>query len=158
MPVPDAGRPAPDLDARCIVVAVIALDARRGHPGGACLVCIALPERTLADRVIEAEAVVLARPDPARPFAFAPIAALKGDAAGPAIPGLVDSATRRRLAADPEATVLFAHDADGWTRLADAAPALRATVETILAAAPAWDAAADPAARFAFFAERHDHA
>jgi hypothetical protein len=137
-----------------LLAAALALVA---GPAAACLVCIALPERTLADRVIEAEAVVLARPDPARPFAFAPVAALKGDAARPAIPGLVDSATRRRLAADPEAAVLFARDADGWTRLADATPELRADVETILAAAPAWDAEADHAARFAFFAERHDH-
>jgi hypothetical protein len=137
-----------------LLAAALALAA---GPAAACLVCIALPERTLADQVIEAEAVVLARPDPARPFAFAPVAALKGDAAGPAIPGLVDSATRRRLAADPEAAVLFARDADGWTRLADATPDLRATVETILAAASAWDAEADHAARFAFFAERHDH-
>jgi hypothetical protein len=126
-------------------------------PAAACLVCITLPERTLADRVIEAETVVLARPDPVRPFAFAPVAALKGDAAEPPIPGLVDSATRRRLAADPDAAVLFARDADGWSRLADATPQLRATVETILAAAPAWEAETELAARFAFFAARHDH-
>jgi hypothetical protein len=82
---------------------------------------------------------------------------LKGDAAAPPIPGLVDSATRRRLAADSEAAMLFARDADGWTRLANVTPDLRATVEMILAAAPAWDAEPDHTARFAFFAERHDH-
>jgi hypothetical protein len=34
----------------------------------ACLVCINLPERTIADRVIEAETVVPARGNPDRPF------------------------------------------------------------------------------------------
>lgn len=143
---------------RRIVLPAAALFALAAEPAAACLVCIALPERTVADQVIEAQTAVLAREDPEKPFAFAPVVAVKGDAAGPAIPGLVDSATRRRLAADPEAAVLFARDADGWTRLADATPELRVTVETILAAAPAWDAEADHASRFVFFAARHDHA
>ena len=126
-------------------------------PAAACLVCIALPERTLADRVLGAEDVVLARPDPYQPFAFAPVATLKGGAAEAPIPGLVDSQTRRRLAADPGAGVLFARDADGWTRLADTTPELLATVTAILDAAEEWDAETDHAARFAFFAARHDH-
>ena len=126
-------------------------------PAAACLVCIEVPEHTLADRVLGATDVVLARPDPDQPFTFAPVATLKGDGAGSPISQLVDSQTRRHLDADPDASVLFARDADGWTRLADATPQLRATVAAILDAAEAWDAEADHAARFAFFAARHDH-
>ena len=69
----------------------------------ACLVCITLPERTIADRVIEAETVVLAREDPARPFSYAPVEPLKGDVSADPIPFLVDSTMRRRLAADRDA-------------------------------------------------------
>jgi hypothetical protein len=125
-------------------------------PAAACLVCIDLPERTTADRLVEAEVVALAREDPDRPFTYAPVALLRG-ADPPPIPLLVDSATRRRLAAAPSDAVVMAYEAeDGWTQLAYADPPMRQTVEAILAAAPGW-AREGPAARFAFFAERHDH-
>jgi hypothetical protein len=124
----------------------------------ACLVCIELPERTITDRVLAAETVVLARNNPDRPFAFAPVETLNGDAAGEVIPGLVDSQTRRRLAADPDVAVLFARDADGWARLSDVTPQFRMVLSDILAAADAWDAGASHTARFAFFAALHDHA
>ena len=127
-------------------------------PAAACLVCFELPERTIADRVIEADAVVLAREDPGRPFSYAPIATLKGASAGLPIASLVDSTTRRRLAADPGAAVLFARDAEGWSRLADADAEMGEMTRAILAAAPAWDTEADHALRFAFFADRHDAA
>lgn len=126
-------------------------------PAAACLVCISLPERTIADRLVEAEVVVLAREDPARPFTYAPSTLLRGDDPKP-IPFLVDSTTRRRLAAAPGDAVLMAYEADtGWTQLAYADPEMRAMAAEILSAAPAW-ARDGGAARFAYFAERHDAA
>jgi hypothetical protein len=139
-----------------LLACVAALVLAAGQ-AAACLVCIALPERTIADRMIDAGTLVLAREDPGRPFAFAPTATLKGAAEGLPIPFLVDSATRRRLAADPGAAVLFARDAEGWTRLADADAEVVEMTRAILAAATEWDAEDDHAARFAFFADRHDH-
>jgi hypothetical protein len=141
-----------------VVVAVLAAMVFAPTPAVACLVCITVPQRTLADAVIEADAVVLAREDATRPFAYAPVAILKGNEPITAIPSLVDSTTRRRLAADPDAAVLFAHDGAGWTRLGHAGPDARRMIEAILAAAPAWDRDPDHAGRFAFFAARHDHA
>jgi hypothetical protein len=124
----------------------------------ACLVCITLPERTIADRVIEAETVVLAREDPARPFSYAPVEPLKGDVSADPIPFLVDSTMRRRLTADRDATVLFVREAESWVQLAYVDAPVRAMLDQILAAAPAWEAEPDHAQRFTFFADLHDHA
>jgi hypothetical protein len=126
-------------------------------PVFACLVCITLPERTIADRVIEAETVVLAREDPARPFSYVPVEPLKGHVSAAPIPFLVDSTTRRRLAADGDASVLFVREAESWVQLAYVDAPVRAMLAQILAAAPAWDAEPDHAQRFTFFANLHDH-
>lgn len=123
----------------------------------ACLVCITLPERTIADRVIEAETVVLARENPARPFTYVPVEQLRGEASPEAIPFLVDSSMRRRLAADPDAAVLFVRERESWVQLASVDKSVRAVLDHILEAAPFWDAEPDHGERFAFFAELHDH-
>jgi hypothetical protein len=41
-----------------------------GGPAAACAVCFDKPEATLADRLLQAEAVAIAREDPALPFRF----------------------------------------------------------------------------------------
>ena len=48
--------------------AVVAFVLIAAGPAHACLVCIPMPERTLADHVVEAAAVALARNDPDDPF------------------------------------------------------------------------------------------
>ena len=107
--------------------------------------------------MIEAETVVLARENPDRPFSYVPVEALKGVAAEEPIPFLVDSTMRRRLAADGDAAVLFIREADRWVQLAYVNAPVRAMVDDILAAAPAWAVDPDQGERFAFFAELHDH-
>ena len=128
-----------------LAAALIAL----GGAAASCPVCIDKPEATLADRLLGAETVVIAREDPAQPFRFAPVAALKGGAVAAPIPHLLDSATRRRLAARPEDGVLLAFDSKGWRRAGYADAAWRETAAAILAQGPAWRD--DPDARFAFF-------
>ncbi len=125
----------------------------------ACPVCIDLPEATLAERLLRAEAIVIAREDPARPFRYAPVAALKGDAAGPPIPLLLDSATRRRLSLRPEDGVLMLRDRSGaWAHGGYGDAAWRAAAAAILGEGPSWRD--DPAARFAYFETllRHEDA
>jgi len=116
-----------------ILVAAVMLVA---GPAAACLACITLPEKTITDRLLEADVVALAREDPARPFSYAPVVLLRGDTLRP-IPFLVDSTTRRRLAAEPGDAVLMAHaPEDGWTQLAYAGPQVRQMAEEVLAASP----------------------
>lgn len=124
-------------------------------PALACPVCIDKPEATLAERLLRAEAVVIAREDPARPYHFAPAETLRGDAGAVPIPLLLDSATRRRLAARPGEGVLFVRTGDAWTRAGYADAAWRETAATILAEGHDWDQ--DRAARFAFFEALLDH-
>jgi hypothetical protein len=81
---------------------------------------------------------------------------LRGDAPPP-IPFLVDSAPRRRFAAEPGDAVLMAHaPEEGWAQLAYAGPQVRRMADEILAAAAVWERD-DGTARFAYFADRHDH-
>ena len=139
-------------------------------PALACVVCITAPEKTIADRILESETVVLAREDPSKPFAFAPVIVLKGSADGAPIPFLVDSTTQRRLGAASEDAVLFARTRRSpaqpftqakpepeWLRLAYADAEYRALVNRILALKDSWRADRTGRARFAFFEALHDH-
>jgi len=118
-------------------------------PVRACPVCIERPEATLAERLLKADAVVVAREDPARPFHFAPVAALKGTAGVAPIPLFVDSTTRRLLAARPDDGVLLLRDGDVWSRAGYANATWRRTAAVILEEGPSWSD--DAEARFAFF-------
>jgi len=118
-------------------------------PAAACPVCMDKPEVTLADRLLRADAVVIAREDPARPFHYAPVATLRGEAGAVPIPLLLDSATRRRLDARPDDGVLFVRNREDWSRAGYADAAWRELAAAILDEGPGWDE--DPVARFAFF-------
>jgi hypothetical protein len=118
-------------------------------PAAACPVCIDKPEATLAERLLRADAVVIAREDPARPYHFAPVATLRGAAGAVPIPLLLDSTTRRQLTARPEEGVLFVRDGDTWTHAGYADAASREIVTAILAEGPSWEGRTG--ARFTFF-------
>lgn len=125
-------------------------------PARACPVCIALPQDTLADRLLAAETVVLARPPADAPFSYVPVRRLAG--AGhddlPAIPFLADSTTRRRLAQDTDAGTLLAHTpGDGWHLLSYGDAAMVSLARAILSEGRRWRGEDDPR-RFAFFADR----
>lgn len=122
----------------------------------ACPVCIDRPEATLADRLLRAEAVIVAREDPSQPFHFAPVSVLKGTVGAAPIPLLLDSATRRRLAIRPETGVLLLRDGDDWTRAGFADTVWRDTAVTILREGPRWSGAPDE--RFRFFDALLHHA
>lgn len=123
-------------------------------PAPACVVCIPVPQRTLADGLVDGAAAVLARPAPDDPFRFEPTRVLVGGRDLPAIPFLVDTSTRRLLQARPEDAVLFVHrgDAASWERAAYVDTATLAFVEAILAAAPRWEGPGGAERRWQFFA------
>ena len=113
----------------------------------ACLVCIAVPEDSLADRALAGEAVALLRPSPEDPFRFVPIAFLKGSIDLPPVPFLVSRTAAATFAADPAAvTVGIFSPADGWSLHDQGTVALG----KVLAAALAADLATEEA-RMAFF-------
>jgi hypothetical protein len=107
---------------------------------GACQICVPLPERTLADRLLQSDAVVLAREDAARPFHYRPVATLFGEPGDAPIELFLHSQARRVLAADPERAMVLAHDPrdDSWTALGFNTPELERVVGGILARSGQW--------------------
>jgi hypothetical protein len=85
----------------------------------ACLVCIDVPEDSLADRAVEAEVVALLRPSPNDPFRYVPVAFLKGGPAVPAVPFLVSRPAAKVFDTDPSAATVGLVDATGSWSLHD---------------------------------------
>ncbi|MFC3616463.1 hypothetical protein ACFORG_22190 [Lutimaribacter marinistellae] len=120
-------------------------------PALACTVCLERPEKTLADRVLNGDGVVIAREDPEDPFHYRPVSIIHGTVAGVDIPFLVDSTTRRRLSSNPENGVLMVREGQIWTRAGFADAEWREVVGRIIASRDEWDN--NPEARFAYFEE-----
>ncbi|WP_170406178.1 hypothetical protein [Ruegeria arenilitoris] len=74
-----------------------------------------MPDTSLADRLLSADAIVLAGPGPGNPFMLVPKEILKGTtqdlARLPKIPFLVGSTTRAAFRADPQKAVLLTYGA-----------------------------------------------
>jgi hypothetical protein len=106
----------------------------------ACQVCIPMPVETLADRLLEADALVLAREDPARPFHYAAVEVLKGDPGDAPIDTFLPSVDRRVLAQFPERHMLLARrePAGGWSALGIADADYERVVRHVLDHATAW--------------------
>ena len=125
----------------------------------ACQICIPFPKKSAADFLIEADAAVLAREDPERPFHYAPVEILKGRLDGEKIELFLDSTTRRGLAANPERSVVLVKSKDGasdsWRRIGVADEDLGPVVRSVLKASVAWEK--KPEERTAFFAKRLGH-
>jgi hypothetical protein len=99
-----------------------------------------MPARTLADRLLEADALVLAREDPERPFHFAALETLKGDPGDTPIDAFLPSAERRVLAHHPERRMLLARaePGGGWSALGIAGADYERVVRRVLAHAGSW--------------------
>ncbi|MEM8885024.1 MAG: hypothetical protein AAGD14_13210 [Planctomycetota bacterium] len=95
----------------------------------ACQICYPIPKASLADRLVEAETVLLAREDPDRPFQYRAIETLKGEARP--IPLFLDSSTRRMLRVHPDRSVLLV--AKPWRRVAVVEGPVRKVVDELLA-------------------------
>ena len=138
----------------------------------ACMVCIPVPEVSSADRLLSAKAVVLARENPNKPFTYIAVEVLKGDLETPEIELFIDSATRRRLAFNPDRSVVLALGRDqmlspsdilnprsrgvdrppgGWRSLGYATAKYEALIREILLRAPQWRSGAGRVERAKFF-------
>ncbi|NDR58556.1 hypothetical protein [Aliiruegeria sabulilitoris] len=138
------------------IAALVALVIGYSSPVHACSFHTYLPEMTVIDRLMMTENVVLARPAADDPFRFEAVEALEGTLEQADLPTLVDSSTRRRLAANPEDAVLFARDGGGYgpfMRLAYVDPVYRALLEEVMARKEDW-IMGDDLARYQFFADR----
>jgi len=116
------------------------------------------PQPTLVDRLLGSDDIVLARPAPDNPFRYKAFEALEGSLGSSELPFLVDSSTRRRLALDPDAAVLFARDGSygPWLRLAYVDAPMAPVLRTVMARLPSW-AIGDDADRFGYFSTLLGH-
>ena len=119
----------------------------------ACAFHTTLPEATVSQQIAGAIEVIAARPAPEDPFRFEATQVLKGAASASRPPDLVDSATRARLARNPDEAVLFVREADGsWARLLLLDAVTRPLVNRMLARADAWTTPAGATERRDVFA------
>jgi hypothetical protein len=106
----------------------------------ACQVCIPMPVKTLADRLLEADTLVLAREDPERPFHFVTVEVLKGDPGNTPIDAFLPSMDRRILARYPQRHMLLARAKPGssWSALGITDAGYEAFVRRIIGYAGTW--------------------
>ncbi|MGD8236120.1 MAG: hypothetical protein PVJ65_08215 [Chromatiales bacterium] len=106
----------------------------------ACQVCIPMPVKTLADRLLEADALVLAREDPERPFHYVTVEVLKGEPGNTPIDAFLPSMDRRILARYPQRHMLLARvRPDGnWSALGITDAEYERFVRRILGHAGTW--------------------
>ena len=119
------------------------------HSALACGICIEKPEKTISDRLLNADTVVIALEDREQPYSFTAVSYLVGAAHDAPIPYLVDSATGKRLDRNPADGVLMLRKGDAWTRAGYANAEWQRTAAQVLEHRALWQY--DPKARFTFF-------
>jgi hypothetical protein len=119
---------------------MVLLTALLVQVASACQVCIPMPVKTLADRLLQADALVLAREDPQRPFHYAVVETLKGDPGEAAIDAFLPSVDRRILAQFPQRHMLLARarPGGGWSALGIADGDYERVVRRVLEHADTW--------------------
>ena len=125
-------------------------------PANACQVCIPVPQSTVADQIIAAETVVLARNSQQNPFGYRAFRTLKGALAEPEIDLFVDSSARRWLASSADRAVLLVRPKSGapdpqWRSLGITTPEFEDLVREILVRSDQWRGGPDAEVRRAAF-------
>jgi len=107
---------------------------------GACQICIPLPERTLADRLLDSDAVVLAREDASRPFHYQAVETLFGEPGDAPIDLFLHSQARRTLAASPDRAMVLTHSPreGSWSTLGFTTPEFERVLRGVLAQVGRW--------------------
>ncbi|MEM1083415.1 MAG: hypothetical protein AAGI48_04790 [Verrucomicrobiota bacterium] len=124
-------------------------------PVEACQICLPFPVKSLADHLVEADKVVLARENPEKPFSLIATEALKGDGELSAIDLFLDSHSRRVLENDATKGIVCILTQGEWKRVATSDPILGPIIHEIIAKEPDWEASPDQ--RPDFFAPYLDH-
>ena len=144
-----------------IAVVTVALSLGLAIPStvAACQLCIGLPARSVADKIIDSDCVLIAGLASDDPFSFAPVEVLKGSAVPARIDLWVDSVTRRRLAANDKLGVGLARDSRSgqWHRLGVLSPEYEAVVRRLATVAADWRSEAGKVRRIEFFVPLFGH-
>ena len=126
----------------------------------ACQICLPIPLKSLADKIIEAAYVSLARENPNKPFSLISVEDLKGVPAQPEIDLFLDSSTRRLLDVYPDRKIICTRLSDApeesWQRIGTLSPELEPIVLETLKQSANWEK--DPSQRLKYFSQLFGHA
>lgn len=125
----------------------------------ACTLCFPYPIKSAADYLLENELVVFARLNPDDQFSFVIERELKGYAETKKLDYFADSATRRRLIANPADVVVFVRGQklDDWRCLGVADSEYQQVIERIVAREQIWSGQRGEQQRIEFFVQLFDH-
>lgn len=125
-------------------------------PVDACQICVPYPKTTIADVLIEAESVVMARESPEKPYFFYTVEILKGNADEDEFEAFLDSITRRKLKLYPEHAVVFIrqNQQDVWTYITYVDTHYMDFIRTITINSDEWGQLRNSKKRINFFAEK----
>ena len=127
----------------------------------ACQICLPFPKKSAADHLIEADAIVLARENPQKPFSLLAVEVIKGEVDDKAIDLFLDSQSRRTLAVYPGRKVVCIYRNEGpdagWQRLGmtDEADVYEPAIRKVLKNATRWKE--HPEERLEFFSQFLGH-
>ena len=118
-----------------LLVWMATIGTASAHP-----ILVPRPTKTLADRLLLSDVIVLAREDPERPFYYAAVETLKGDPGTGQIDLFMPSQVRRQLASNPELAVVVSRepDSDDWETLGVADSGYLEVVQRILSFEKYW--------------------
>ncbi len=135
----------------CSLVAAAAFSASQAI---ACGFHTYVPQPTLVDRLLVSDHIVLARPDPEDPFRFVATSSIEGPIDEVELPHLVDSTTRKRMAANPDSHVLFARDGayGPWQRIAYIDEDMAPVLNQVTANLAEWSGVDSDRGRYEYFA------
>ena len=121
--------------------------------GGACVICVPYPTRTLTDRLLEYEHLVFARELPDSPYSFDAIETLAGSSPVTPVKTFVSSATRRKLQHYPHSAVLLGQNDDEteYRFIAFADTAYQGFIRALLDDAKSWSGPGGSEQRIDFF-------
>lgn len=147
------------LNWKLTVMAWLAFCLAIASEAAACPICFGFPKNTDADYLLNAQCVVLARPQQQDPFQYALYEVLKGEYDGSTFDLLVDSATRRMLDAYQDQHVLLvqAKQRGPWQHLGTTTPEFESIARRLIAVGVSWDGEKSDIERSQFFVPLLDH-
>ena len=121
----------------------------------ACTICIPYPERTLADRLLEKDEIILAREIEHSPYLFTPVEVIRGPAVSEPIKLFCDSSTRRKLQYHPDSAVVVARDGSTgeWQTITFADRAYQPFIRAIVQHGAEWGERPGALQRLHFFSK-----
>ncbi|WP_335948213.1 hypothetical protein [Salipiger bermudensis] len=152
MAVPKSDRLRPRIAGAALALALAFVPAPQAR---ACAFHTTLPEKSVADWLVDGIEVVLARPAADNAYAFHITEVIHSAGTPPELDLLVSSDLRQRLLANPQDEVLLANDGYGWIVLSYVDQVFRPLMRDVLARAPGWKDA-DGADRLALFSALQD--